>query len=116
MPNNPESEIRIVVDAMGGDFAPHNVVAGALQSLHETKNRFHIILVGKEREIKHELHLAKAKNENFSVVHADETLDMSDSPTAVVKTKRNSSIAVGMFLQKEKKKPRHLSAREIPER
>ena len=32
MPNNPESEIRIVVDAMGGDFAPHNVVAGALQS------------------------------------------------------------------------------------
>jgi len=110
MLNTADIEIRIVVDAMGGDFAPHNIVTGALQSLHETQNRFHIIFVGKEHKIKQELHQRKSKGENFSIVHADEILDMHDSPTAVVKTKRNSSIAVGMFLQKEKKAEAFVSA------
>ncbi|MBM4167076.1 MAG: phosphate acyltransferase PlsX [Ignavibacteria bacterium] len=95
---------------MGGDFAPHNIVMGALAALHETNNRFHVILVGKEREIKRELHSAKLKNENFSIVNADEILDMHDSPTAVVKTKRNSSIAVGTSLQKEGKADAFVSA------
>jgi glycerol-3-phosphate acyltransferase PlsX len=95
---------------MGGDFAPHNIVSGAIASLHEAQNRFHVILVGKEREIKHELHSVKSKNENFSIVNADEILDMHDSPTAVVKAKRNSSIAVGTFLQKEGKADAFVSA------
>ena len=41
-----KSKCRIIVDAMGGDFAPRNAVVGAIQALNENKN-FELLLVGK---------------------------------------------------------------------
>ncbi|MBS4027119.1 MAG: phosphate acyltransferase PlsX [Ignavibacteriales bacterium] len=104
------NEIRIVIDAMGGDYAPRNVIHGTLSALRETKNRFHVILVGKEKEIQQELQLVKGQNENLSIVHAEEILDMHDAPTSVLKSKRNSSISVGVVLQKEGKADAFVSA------
>jgi glycerol-3-phosphate acyltransferase PlsX len=47
----PENyKCRIVVDAMGGDFAPQNTVIGAVQAVNENKN-IELFLVGKEKEI-----------------------------------------------------------------
>ena len=53
MTNSESNKIkcRIIVDAMGGDFAPHNAVVGAIQAFNENKN-FELFLVGKEEEIK----------------------------------------------------------------
>ena len=93
--------LRIVLDAMGGDFAPANEVAGALEALRQAKNEFEVILVGKEQEIRAELKKRDTEGLAFSVVNADDIITMDDSPTASVKQKKNSSLAVGMQLHKE---------------
>jgi glycerol-3-phosphate acyltransferase PlsX len=94
-------KLRIVLDAMGGDYAPVNEVAGAVQSLRQSDNGFEVILVGKEEEIRKELDAHHAQGLSCSVVHADEVIEMDDSPTAALKQKKNSSLAIGMQLHKE---------------
>ncbi len=44
------SKCRIIVDAMGGDYAPQNAVVGAIDAYHD-KNDFELFLVGKKEEI-----------------------------------------------------------------
>ena len=88
---------------MGGDHAPANEVAGAVQSLRESNNEFEVILVGKEKEIRRELASHQAEGLSCSVVHADEVIEMDDSPTVALKQKKNSSLAVGVRLHKEGK-------------
>ncbi len=98
---------------MGGDFAPQNVVAGALEALTETQSRFSLLLVGKEESITQELHKRQGTHfpaEALTIVHATEVIDFRDSPTAAVKTKKDSSIAVGMNLQNEGKADAFVSA------
>ncbi len=95
--------LRVVLDAMGGDHAPVNEVAGAVQSLRQANNEFEVILVGKEREIRKELGAQGGQGLSCSVVNADEVITMDDAPTAALKQKKNSSLAVGMQLHKEGK-------------
>ena len=95
---------------MGGDFAPVNEVAGAVQSLRQTSNAFEVILVGKEREIREQLARHQADGLALSVVHAEEVITMEDSPTAALKQKKHSSLAVGMNLHKEGKADAFASA------
>ena len=92
---------NIVLDAMGGDFAPANEVAGALLALHELPGAFAIILVGDESRIQDELRKHNVGALPISVVAASEVITMHDPPTAAVKSKKNSSIAVGMTMHKE---------------
>lgn len=92
---------KIVLDAMGGDFAPVNEVAGAIEALGLHTTSLEVILVGDEKKIKEQLAAHETTGLSFSVVHADEIITMSDSPTAAVKQKKNSSLAVGMRLHQE---------------
>lgn len=101
---------------MGGDFAPANTVAGAVAALQESSGRFSVVLVGQEEQISDELKkphnraiLAAGKTE-CSIVQATEVIEMHDPPTAALKTKRNSSIAIGLTLHKEKKVEAFVSA------
>jgi glycerol-3-phosphate acyltransferase PlsX len=107
---NENKKIKIVVDAMGGDYAPANVVAGTIQALTESKSRFEVILVGRENEIQSELKKFNTKNLDFTVVNASEVIDMHDSPTAALKQKKDSSIIVGLTLHKEGKADAFISA------
>lgn len=91
---------KIVVDAMGGDFAPVNEVAGSLQALRERKG-IEVILVGREPEVRAELAKQNAGDLPLSVVHAPDVVTMEDSPTAALKQKKNSSLAIGMNLHKD---------------
>jgi phosphate acyltransferase len=100
--------ITIAVDAMGGDFAPANVVAGACLALRETGGRFRIAFVGPEDTIRKSLaDLAKEPRgfippeDQYSIIHAPEVIDMHDSAMAALKTKRRSSISVGLHEHKE---------------
>ncbi|MEX2088188.1 MAG: phosphate acyltransferase PlsX [Bacteroidota bacterium] len=102
--------LKIVLDAMGGDFAPVNEVAGAIQSLRQTSNAFEVILVGREKEIRDQLARHQTEGLALSVVHADEVITMEDSPTAALKQKKHSSLAVGMSLHKEGKADAFASA------
>jgi glycerol-3-phosphate acyltransferase PlsX len=101
-------KLRIVIDAMGGDFAPANEVAGTLQALEETKNGFEAILVGREEEIRK--HTQGSEVRALTLVNASEVITMEDSPTAAVKQKKDSSLAVGMKLHQEGKADAFVSA------
>lgn len=86
---------------MGGDFAPANEVAGAIEALRQKRDEFEVILVGREPQIRAELQRHKADGLAWSVVNADEVITMDDGPTAALKQKKNSSLAVGMQLHKD---------------
>ncbi len=94
---------------MGGDFAPTNVVAGALEALRETDNRFEVVFVGPEELLRRELP-STSSGDAYSIVHASQTIDMHDGATAALKQKKDSSIAVGITLHREGKADAFVSA------
>jgi glycerol-3-phosphate acyltransferase PlsX len=95
---------------MGGDFAPANVVAGAVEALKETHNRFEIIFVGPAAVITDQLRRVQANGAAYRIVDAPEVIDMHDGATASLKQKKNSSIAVGMNLHRDGKADAFVSA------
>ena len=99
-----------MVDAVGGDFAPQNVVAGAIDALAEAQNRFEIIFVGPESAINEQLQKRTTNGFSYRIVHAPEIIDMQDGATAALKQKKNSSIAVGMNLHRDGKADAFVSA------
>lgn len=88
---------------MGGDFAPANEIAGAVDALRVSKEEFEVILVGKEPEIQEQLKRHNTAGLPLSIVNADEIITMDDPPTAALKQKKNSSLAVGMQLHRDGK-------------
>jgi glycerol-3-phosphate acyltransferase PlsX len=100
---------RIAVDAMGGDFAPANAVLGAIQA-YEQKKDFDLLFVGRKNDI---LKVASTHNLSVSddmIVHTDEVIEMSESPTNSLKKKPNSSIVVGAQLVRDNKADGFVSA------
>jgi glycerol-3-phosphate acyltransferase PlsX len=105
-----QTKLKIALDAMGGDYAPENTVAGALEALREARNRFSVILVGREDAINEVLRKHRTDGEAHSVVNASEVITFDDIPTTALKTKKHSSIVVGMTLHKEGKVDAFVSA------
>lgn len=100
---------KIIVDAMGGDYAPQNAVVGAIEASIENPG-FDLFLVGKEKEI---LRVITDKNlsfDNSRIINAEEIIEMGDTPTEAIKKKPNSSIVVGARYVKEKKAHAFVSA------
>ena len=86
---------------MGGDFSPKNEVLGAIEALHESGNRFRVILVGKVKAVREALENAKGKeSDSLRVVDATEVITMEDEPVAALRQKRDSSIVKGFELLK----------------
>jgi glycerol-3-phosphate acyltransferase PlsX len=94
-------KIKIAVDAMGGDYAPKNVIEGAIMALRESNNRFEIVFVGDEKKIKNELRKYDTIGLNYSIVDAPQVIGMDDIPTVALRRKKNSSIVVGMKLHSD---------------
>lgn len=93
---------KIVIDAMGGDFAPKQQVLGAVEALNKDKD-LALILVGDEPQIKAELANCKYDAARLEIVHTTETIGMEEVPTKAVKTKKDSSLVVAFRLLKEGK-------------
>jgi glycerol-3-phosphate acyltransferase PlsX len=96
---------RIALDAMGGDHAPGAPVAGALAAMRELG--CDVRLVGPEAEVRREIErqLAAANRKGAlaapaapPIVDAPETIGMAESPVGAVRSKRRSSIVVGLDL------------------
>ena len=85
---------------MGGDHAPHVVVEGAVDALRQTGNRFNVVLVGKTEAIEAELQKYQA-SPSIRIENAPETVNFDDDALAPLRTKKQSSIAIGMELQGE---------------
>jgi len=87
---------------MGGDLAPASVVEGSIWAHRENNGNFEMVLVGQEGSIQSELSRLKAAKAPLVIHHASQQIDMGDEAVVSLK-KKDSSIAVGMKLQKEGK-------------
>ena len=102
---------RVAVDAMGGDKAPSVVVKGAVRAVKRDDCDVHVLLVGPEETLRE----AVAQEGDLDrlplrVVDAPEVIGMSESPAAAVKSKKRSSIHVGLTAHKEGKADAFASA------
>ncbi|MBI4286453.1 MAG: phosphate acyltransferase PlsX [Chloroflexi bacterium] len=91
--------MKISVDAMGGDFAPQEIVQGAVVAARE--HRVGIILVGPEERIKAELAKHDTRGLDIEIVHTDEYLIEGEHPAYAMRKKRNASILLATKLVKE---------------
>ena len=91
--------MRFALDAMGGDFAPHAVVQGALDALNISSNHLSLILVGDETAIRKELN--EHDSNSIEIVHTDDVVTMEDKGSKVLKTKPNSSLVRGIKMVKD---------------
>ncbi|NOX88188.1 MAG: phosphate acyltransferase PlsX [Calditrichaeota bacterium] len=91
--------IRIVVDAMGGDYAPAEIIKGSVRALKEFKDTV-IIFVGDEAKINPLLE-AEDCEQNIEIVHTDQFIAMDESPKEGVKTKQKASINLAMQILNE---------------
>jgi glycerol-3-phosphate acyltransferase PlsX len=92
--------MKIIVDAMGGDYAPDVVISGTIAAVKEYG--VEVGLVGDTGRIQSLLEKAKYKGTGITVHHASEVIGMSESAASSVRKKRDSSISVGLNLVKEK--------------
>jgi glycerol-3-phosphate acyltransferase PlsX len=99
---------RVAVDAMGGDFAPREIVLGALAAA-EADPSLEQILVGVEGKIRAELPGGKPPA-GISIVHAADVLEMHESPVEALRKKADTSIVRCMKLVLEKRADAVVSA------
>lgn len=92
--------VKIVIDAMGGDFAPEQQVLGAVQALNEDKDLY-LILCGDETQIKAILSECRYDESRLEIRHTTQVIGMEEVPTKAVKTKKDSSTVVAFRLLKE---------------
>lgn len=90
--------MNIVLDAMGGDYAPEVTVAGAVAAARELKVA--VTLAGRETVIRKELAKHDTTGLDLPVLPAEEIIAMDDKPSKVVRGKPQSSMHVGMALVK----------------
>lgn len=91
--------MKIVLDAMGGDFAPAVNVEAAVHSARESG--YEIVLVGKQEIIRPLLVQYNTSNLTLPIVHAPEVIEMDEHPSKAVKAKKNSSMVIGMQMVKQ---------------
>ena len=92
--------MKIIIDAMGGDHAPEEIVKGAV--LARKQLGYDLILVGREADIRRCLAAEGAENDpGITVHHAPDVIDMNDDPTAAIRRKKESSMVVALNLLKD---------------
>ncbi len=92
--------MKIAVDAMGGDYAPREVVAGCVEASEKLNSVGGIILVGDEQAIKRELGCYSGVSSKIEIRHASEVVSMDETPAGAVRKKKDSSIGRAVDLVK----------------
>lgn len=100
--------MRIVVDAMGGDNAPEEIVKGCI--LARDEYNVNIILSGKEQEIKRILDRNTNNHKNIDILNAEEVITNEDKPVLALRRKKNSSLVLGLNAVKNKEADAIVSA------
>lgn len=93
--------MRILLDGMGGDNAPAEIVKGAVEALAESD--LEITIIGKEDEIYAQLEKYEYDSQRLSVVNATQIIENDDSPVKAVRRKQDSSMVKGLNMLKEGK-------------
>ena len=87
--------VRVAVDAMGGDYAPVEPVKGAVEAVNADE-RVKVQLVGQVDVIEKELQKYTYPKERVEIVPATEIIETGEPPVNAIRTKKDSSIVVGM--------------------
>lgn len=95
--------LKIGLDAMGGDYAPLEVVLGAVAASKLIDANSKIVLFGDSEQIKSILKEQNCSEDVFEIVHTSEVITMKDHPAQAFVKKPDSSIAIGFNYLKEKK-------------
>ena len=102
--------MKIILDAMGGDFAPEAPVMGAIDAAKAYGSE--IVLVGRGEEILEVLKKNGIDNlpDGIEIAHAEDVVDMHDDPGKVIHQRKNSSMVVGLKMLAEGKGDAFVSA------
>jgi len=92
--------VRVAVDAMGGDHAPRELVAGSLDAAHADPS-LAIVLVGRHDAIHKEIDVLGGAPGNIDVVHADDVIGMHESPVDAIRRRPEASILKAMHLMRD---------------
>ncbi len=93
--------MKIAVDAMGSDYAPKEIVLGALQAVQEYG--YEVVLVGDRTEIEKELDAwGDWQKMPITIVHTTEVITMHEPPSVAVRKKKDSSLVVASKLGRSK--------------
>ena len=101
--------INVVVDAMGGDYAPADIIAGAVKAV-SLSQEVKVILVGQEDVVSKELEKHTYNKDQISVRHASEVIATEEPPVNAIRKKKDSSIVVGMNMVKSQEADAFVSA------
>ena len=91
--------VKVAVDAMGGDNAPSEIVKGAVEAVKERKD-ISAVLVGNQPVVEEELAKYQYPKEQIEIRHASEVILTEEPPVNAIRSKKDSSIVVGMKMVK----------------
>ena len=110
MQQNQSLEItKVVLDAMGGDYAPAEPVKGAVDAVN-ARSDIKVLLIGQEDVVRKELEKYTYPAEQIEVIHAEEVIETAEPPVNAIRKKKQSSIVVGMNMVKQKEADAFVSA------
>ena len=99
--------VTVAVDAMGGDYSPIEVIKGALDALKKDKD-VKVILVGQKEALDGKI--PEEYSSRCSTVYSTQIISNEEAPVAAIRSKKDSSIVVGMNLVKEGRADAFVSA------
>ncbi len=100
---------KVVLDAMGGDNSPGEMVLGAVNAVKEKDNLF-VYIVGPSDRIEAELGKYEYPKDRIEVVHAPDEITCHDAPVQAIRGKKESSMVIGLHMVKEGKAVGFVSA------
>ena len=103
--------MKIILDAMGGDNAPDEIVKGAAQAVAENRDNLTLVLVGNEETIRASAAKQNIQlDERYEIVNTTQTIEMCDEPAKAIRSKKDSSMVVGLRMLAEGKGDAFVSA------
>lgn len=91
--------MRIILDGMGGDNAPAEIVKGAVEAAALISDE--LVIVGRQQEIEEELQKCGYTGQQITIVNADDVITMEDSPVKAIRRKTDSSLVVALNMIKD---------------
>lgn len=85
--------MKIVVDAFGGDYAPHEIVLGCIQALQNNPD-INLVLSGDKEQLEKEFMQDMYVNDRIEIIHAPDIITNNEHPAMAIKNKPSSSIVV----------------------
>ena len=95
-----QETVRVAVDAMGGDYAPVEIIKGAVDAVNARKD-IKVILTGRQKDIEDQLRQYTYSKEQIETVYASEVIETAEPPVNAIRKKKDSSIVVGLNMVKK---------------